>query len=117
MQAYNIKAYVLFFMAGCVVVALGVNTYYYSRFRYELNAAIATNTALLCAIGNATIKNFTCPKPIYYDSYDGFVGELKTAYKVIIPMDIVIVILILIIVSILVINKWWKSRNGDYTQI
>jgi hypothetical protein len=104
-------------MFGCLMIALSVNAYYYSRFRYELNAATATNTALLCAIADQIIHNFTCPKPIYYDSYIGFANELKTAYKVIIPIDIVIVVLVLILVFVLIIKKWWENKHDDYTQI
>lgn len=117
MLQFNIKPVLFCTLLGGIILALSVNAFYYSRFKYELNVAIVTNTAILCAIANETLKNFTCPKPLYYDTYTLFANELKSAYRIIVPLDVVTVSLILLIVFGLFINKLYKNRQYEYVQL
>lgn len=106
----------LLFTTG-IIVALCINSFYYSRFRYEINMATITSIVLLCEIGNKTIDGFICPKPLYYKSYQDAMIEMNRAYTIIVPIDITMMVLILFVVLILIWGKISKSLVSDYIEI
>ena len=102
---------------GILTIALSVNAVYYSRFRYELNAATITNAALLCAIANVSIPNFTCPQPVYYATYEIAANEMRHAYQIIMPLDITIMVLVLVLCFCMVLKMIFKPSKYGYTAV